>query len=190
MDSLARLESGLKNGPWAPSYQAVDTGGELESDSEVSEEEDQDDDGETIISPAKPFHEEHNSRDNSFGRQQAQLLKRITPETGKMGSNVNEDQSVHKFTAQSSEHRNHHHNYHQEYRMVDRDGDFHQSRGKFSVRKKIKEKTGGVCMVMMSFTQPCECSNNAYDRYLARRLFFHNRHFFHTLLLNKSRVWM
>ena len=27
MDSIARLESGLKNGPWAPSYQAVDTGG-------------------------------------------------------------------------------------------------------------------------------------------------------------------
>lgn len=127
------------------SYNALDhdveSSREIQSEEEVSDEDDEeeDDEGETIISPARPFHEEHKPpilRDNLLGK--APSLQRITSfEHATLRSSGS---AYHLPKSNSSDLRKNHHNYHQEYRMVDRDGDFHQSRGKFSVRKKIKRK--------------------------------------------------
>lgn len=108
---------------------------------EVEDKEDNDDEeeveeGETIISPSRPFHgpfneQERSSRDNSLNGNRGSLNRDERKSSSSAAVNA----------AGMPVHSHHYDLLHGHgYRMVDRDGDFHQSRGKISIRKKIKRK--------------------------------------------------
>jgi hypothetical protein len=140
MDPRSRL---LKNAGSSERYDSVGDEAEMEFAPRTSqyyeevEDEDEDDDedeeieeGETIISPSRPFHgpcneQERSSRDNSLNNR----------EDRKSSSSAAENEAGMPI------HSHHYDLLHGHgYRMVDRDGDFHQSRGKISIRKKIRRK--------------------------------------------------
>jgi potassium inwardly-rectifying channel subfamily J len=108
-----------------------------------------DDEGDTIMSPSRPFHNgppgkesvtgdiNYNTNEIVVGSASYQNMARMDVHQADSCDKSQQQQQQHE---QNQQHQQQHNRNHHGFRMVDRDGDFHQSRGKISVRKRMNKR--------------------------------------------------